>query len=68
MAAITCLIWDLDGTLWQGVILEDRQVTVSDEIRDSKTITGWTWPGVTIMPTRAVKTTSDMTRGFSSAK
>jgi hypothetical protein len=29
-----------------------------------KPITGWMWPGAIIMPTSAVKTTSDMTRGF----
>jgi hypothetical protein len=29
-----------------------------------KPITGWMWPGAIMMPTSAVKTTSDMTRGF----
>ena len=29
--------------------------------------TGWTWPGAIISPTSAVKITSDITRGFSSA-
>ncbi len=29
--------------------------------------TGWTWPGAITRPTSAVKITSDITRGFSSA-
>ena len=29
---------------------------------------GWTWPGAMTRPTSAVKITSDMTRGFSSAR
>ncbi|MFL6111143.1 MAG: HAD-IIIC family phosphatase [Catenulispora sp.] len=33
MDTVKCLIWDLDDTLWRGVILEDHQVTVSEEIR-----------------------------------
>ena len=33
-----------------------------------KASTGWTWPGAIISPTSAVKTTSDITRGFSKAK
>jgi len=32
-----------------------------------KPITGWTWPGAITMPTSAVKITSDITRGLSSA-
>ena len=31
-------------------------------------ITGWMWPGATIRPTSAVNTTSDITRGLSSAR
>ena len=31
-------------------------------------MTGLTWPGAIAMPTNAVNTTSDITRGFSSAK
>ncbi|HJQ03425.1 MAG TPA: HAD-IIIC family phosphatase [Jatrophihabitans sp.] len=34
MDTVKCLIWDLDETLWRGVILEDQQVTVSEEIRE----------------------------------
>src|ERR1700721_698958 len=32
-----------------------------------KASTGWTWPGAITRPTKAVNTTSDITRGFSSA-
>jgi methoxymalonate biosynthesis protein len=31
--AIKCLVWDLDNTLWQGILLEDREVHLSDAIR-----------------------------------
>ena len=34
----------------------------------AKPITGWMWPGATSSPTSAVNTTSDITRGFSSAR
>lgn len=34
MDTIKCLIWDLDGTLWRGVILEDQTVAVSEQIRE----------------------------------
>ena len=30
---VKCLVWDLDQTLWQGVLLEDDDVSVTDEIR-----------------------------------
>ncbi|MER5206200.1 HAD-IIIC family phosphatase [Streptomyces sp. NPDC002825] len=30
---IKCLIWDLDNTLWQGTLLEDGEVRLSDELR-----------------------------------
>ncbi|MGW4476039.1 HAD-IIIC family phosphatase [Nonomuraea sp. NPDC004354] len=30
---IKCLVWDLDDTLWQGVLLEDREVRLGDDIR-----------------------------------
>ena len=33
MSTVKCLVWDLDNTLWQGVLLEDGEVRVSDEIR-----------------------------------
>ena len=28
---IKCLVWDLDNTLWTGVLLEDQQVSLRDE-------------------------------------
>lgn len=28
---IKCLVWDLDNTLWNGVLLEDQPVTLRDE-------------------------------------
>lgn len=30
---VKCLVWDLDNTLWQGVLLEDGEVRLPDEIR-----------------------------------
>jgi methoxymalonate biosynthesis protein len=30
---IKCLVWDLDNTLWQGTLLEDGEVKLSDDIR-----------------------------------
>nr|WLE93529.1 Methoxymalonyl-ACP biosynthesis / Haloacid dehalogenase-like hydrolase [Streptomyces sp.] len=30
---VKCLVWDLDNTLWQGTLLEDGEVRLSDEIR-----------------------------------
>ncbi|MEU7614891.1 HAD-IIIC family phosphatase [Micromonospora rifamycinica] len=32
-ATVKCLVWDLDDTLWQGVLLEDEQVVLPDPIR-----------------------------------
>lgn len=31
---VKCVVWDLDGTIWDGVLLEDREVTVRDWIVD----------------------------------
>lgn len=31
---VKCLVWDLDQTLWRGVLLEDGQVTLADGIRE----------------------------------
>jgi methoxymalonate biosynthesis protein len=31
---VKCLVWDLDNTLWQGTLLEDPDVQLSDEVRD----------------------------------
>lgn len=31
---VKCLVWDLDNTLWQGTLLEDKDVTVSPQVRN----------------------------------
>jgi methoxymalonate biosynthesis protein len=31
---VKCLVWDLDNTLWQGTLLEDGEVQLTDQIRD----------------------------------
>lgn len=31
---IKCLIWDLDNTLWDGVLLESKNVILKEEIKD----------------------------------
>ncbi|GAB1818692.1 HAD-IIIC family phosphatase [Herbidospora sp. RD11066] len=33
MTLVKCLVWDLDNTLWQGTLLEDTDVHLSDEVR-----------------------------------
>lgn len=33
MSTVKCLVWDLDNTLWNGVLLEDGEVHVRAEIR-----------------------------------
>ncbi|MGW2327071.1 HAD-IIIC family phosphatase [Streptomyces sp. NPDC001700] len=33
-ATVKCLVWDLDNTLWQGTLLEDENVVLSDAIRE----------------------------------
>lgn len=33
-ALVKCLVWDLDNTLWQGTLLEDGEVHLTDEIRE----------------------------------
>ncbi|MER7167593.1 HAD-IIIC family phosphatase [Micromonospora sp. NPDC000207] len=30
---VKCLVWDLDDTLWQGILLEDARVVLPDPIR-----------------------------------
>ena len=30
---VKCLVWDLDNTLWQGTLLEDDEVRLSDDVR-----------------------------------
>lgn len=32
-ALVKCLVWDLDNTMWHGVLLEDPDVRLTDEIR-----------------------------------
>jgi methoxymalonate biosynthesis protein len=32
---VKCLVWDLDNTLWQGTLLEDPDVRLSDQVRDT---------------------------------
>jgi methoxymalonate biosynthesis protein len=31
---VKCLVWDLDHTLWQGILLEDGRVTLADDLRE----------------------------------
>lgn len=31
---VKCLVWDLDNTLWKGILLEDGQVEVADGVRE----------------------------------
>ncbi|WP_424186818.1 HAD-IIIC family phosphatase [Actinokineospora sp. G85] len=33
MNTVKCLVWDLDNTLWQGVLLEDGEVRLREEVR-----------------------------------
>ncbi|MEM9447034.1 MAG: HAD-IIIC family phosphatase [Cyanobacteria bacterium P01_E01_bin.6] len=38
---IKCVVWDLDNTLWNGVLLEDEQVSLQDNVVDIiKTLDG----------------------------
>ncbi len=30
--ATKCVVWDLDGTIWEGTLLEDRQVRIKPEV------------------------------------
>lgn len=34
VAIVKCLVWDLDNTLWQGTLLEDDEVRLSDRARE----------------------------------
>ena len=34
MQAIKCLVWDLDNTLWNGVLLENDSVYVTEQVVD----------------------------------
>ena len=33
-ATIKCLVWDLDGTVWDGTLLEDRSVSLRDGVAE----------------------------------
>lgn len=33
-STVKCLVWDLDNTLWQGTLLEDGEVGLSDTVRE----------------------------------
>jgi FkbH-like protein len=32
-AAVKCLVWDLDDTLWDGVLLEDGDIAINSKVR-----------------------------------
>ncbi len=32
---VKCLVWDLDNTLWQGTLLEDGEIVLSDAVRET---------------------------------
>jgi methoxymalonate biosynthesis protein len=34
MSAVKCLVWDLDGTLWRGTLLEGDDVVLADGVLD----------------------------------
>ncbi len=31
---VKCVVWDLDNTIWNGILLEDNQVVINDNILD----------------------------------
>lgn len=31
--AVKCLVWDLDGTIWDGILLEDKNVVLQENIK-----------------------------------
>lgn len=31
---VKCVVWDLDGTIWDGVLLEDGEVAIRDDVVD----------------------------------
>ncbi|WP_394836556.1 HAD-IIIC family phosphatase [Pendulispora rubella] len=33
-SSIKCVVWDLDNTLWEGVLLEDSKVTLRQDVAD----------------------------------
>jgi FkbH-like protein len=32
--AVKCVVWDLDGTIWDGTLLEDQEVSLRKDIRE----------------------------------
>lgn len=32
---VKCLVWDLDNTLWKGILLEDGEVVLNDHVRET---------------------------------
>ena len=34
MKEIKCIVWDLDNTLWNGILLEDKTVTIKDGMKE----------------------------------
>lgn len=32
---VKCLVWDLDNTLWKGVLVEDGEVVLDDQVRET---------------------------------
>ena len=35
MTLVKCLVWDLDGTLWRGTLLEGDDVVLADGVLDT---------------------------------
>src|ERR1051326_591513 len=33
LSTVKCLVWDLDNTLWNGTVVEDGDVTLSEQVR-----------------------------------
>ena len=33
--SIKCVVWDLDNTIWDGILLEDKHVTLRDNVESS---------------------------------
>ncbi len=34
MKELKCIVWDLDNTIWDGILLEDKNVTLKEDIAD----------------------------------
>ena len=35
ISTVKCLVWDLDDTLWEGTLLEDDEVVLTDQVRET---------------------------------